>query len=385
MKTVFSISLLLALAPAAIAQCTITGAGTADPAPPLDGWNATAVPIGFSFPFNGTTYTDLFYSDHGLLALSNGGTPVPNGAPAVYEPAAANLDTIGLDIICAYWGDHTVQALGVPTAPAGLFVDNTSGNYCTVTWVDNEPFDSFTAGAFSVSVTLFPSGEIRICLDGRCNNTSSTFGALETVIGVHQFGNPIPAALDLSMAASTTTDATAFEEFVGPGPANTNTPDPNFDLSDTTITFTPLSPGWLVLTDTLACASTASVGTGCGGLTLTSASPPAIGMSWDFDLSGITIPAPIPNFVALGVQTPPAPIGVLFPNLFGATCTAYMDASFGLLDIGAATAGVASGSLPIPAVAALKGFSLAAQGLAFDPAGPPTFFLSNGETGIVGY
>ena len=46
--------------------------------------------------------------------------------------------------------------------------------------------------------------------------------------------------------------------------------------------------------------------------------------------------APLPNFIAFGAATPPAPVGVLFPTLFGATCEAHTDAAFGLLGIGLA-------------------------------------------------
>ncbi len=375
--TLPSLALLL-LAQTAIAQCVISPIGAPDPAPPIDNWQTGSLPIGFAFPFNGATYTHFYHSDHGLIALNNAGVPaVPGGGAQVWTPGAAGLATFAADVICAYWGDHTVSG-------GALHIDNTSGSHCTITWFDCEPYAGFTAGAFTAQVTLFPSGEIRINLDNRCNNTSSTYGAVETVIGVHQDGNPVPASSDLS-AGAVTADATCFELFIGPGPTTVNTPDPNFDLGDTTLTFIPTSPGWIVIASSpVACADSTSVGTGCGGLSLAASSPPVLGGSWDLDLSGITAPAPVPNFLAFGNATPPTPLGVILPGLFAVGCTGHMDLAFGLVDIGPAAAGVASMQLTIPADTALTGYSLTAQGLAINLANG-MLFISNGQIGTLGH
>jgi hypothetical protein len=374
---------LAALSPLAIAQCTLQEFGTLDTAPPIDNFTTAPVPIGFAFPFNGTTYTDMWISDHGIIALSNGTTPTPIGGASTYTPGAANLDTLGADCIFAYWGDHSTQGFGAPTSPnAGIWVDNTDPASCTVSWIDNEPYLSYAAGAFSVSVTLFPSGEIRIRLDDRCNNTSSTFGALETIVGVHTLNNVAAGPSDLSTVV-TTTNATVFEEFIGPGPVGSNTPDPNFDLNNTTLTLTPLSPGWLCVPTPLDCGSTTDVGTGCG-LTLVTTRPPFVGTNWSMEVSGVTAPAPLPVFIAYGMPVPPTPVGVLFPTLFGPTCEAHMDAAFGMYAIGAPTGGMASTSVAMPNNAALTGAALSAQAVAFDP-GAPLLVLSNGNDTTIGY
>lgn len=378
--TLTSLSLAL-LSKLAVAQCTILGTGAIDPTPPIDGWEPGFFAIGFPFPFNGTTYTHFYYSDHGLIALNNAGTPaVPLGGAQVWDATTANMATMGADCIFAYWGDHTAGA-----APAGIYLDNTSGTHCTITWVDSEPYFAYTAGAFTAQVTLYPSGAIVVCLDNRCNNTSSTFGGLNTIVGVHQNGFTVPASSDLSSNTVVTLDPTVFQLFVGPGPSFTNTPDPNFDLGNTTIQFIPTSPGWAVLVDPLTCAATATLGSGCNGLTLTSTTPPVIGGSWGLSLSGITAPAPFPNFLGWGSQIAPTPVGILFPGLFGPTCNAYMDLGLGLVDIGPATAGVANFSLPLPPTANLKGLMVTTQGVSFNIAGPDLFGLSNGEAGTVGY
>ena len=111
---------------------------------------------------------------------------------------------------------------------------------------------------------------------------------------------------------------------------------------------------------------------------------PVLGGSWDLDLSGITIPAPVPNFMAFGAATAPTPLDVLLPTLFGAGCTGYMDLGFGLFGISPATAGVASVSVPIPSSPSLRGYTLTAQGLSINPA-TGKLGVSNGETGVLGH
>lgn len=370
---------LVVLAQTAIAQCVISPTGTMDPAPPVDNWNTGTIPIGFLFPFNGATYSDLYYSDHGMIALNNAGVPVtPPAGAQTYTPGTAGLTTFGADVICAYWGDHTVGG-------GGIHIDNTSGTHCTITWLNSEPYLNFAAGAFTAQVTLWPSGDIRINLDSRCNNTSSTFGPLETIIGVHQDGNLVPASSDLGTGTVVTPDPTCFELFVGPGPQFSNTPDPNFDLGDTTLDFIPTNPGWVVIPSSpVACANSTSTGAGCGGLSLSASNPPVMGGSWDLDLSGITAPAPFPNFMAFGNATPPVPLDVVLPGLFGAGCTGHQDLAFGLLDIGPATAGVASLQVPIPSASALTGYTLTAQGVSINVANG-MLFISGGETGALGH
>lgn len=387
MHRTLALTATAALSSLALAQapCTIQETGILQAGPPVDNFFTTPFPLGFTFTFNGTAYDEIYVSDHGIISLATGGVPLPNGGAATYTPGSANLDALGADCIFAYWGDHSTQGFGTPTAAnAGIWVDNSSGTSCTVTWFDNEPYLSYTAGAFSTSCTLFSTGEIRIRMDSRCNNTSSTFGALETVIGVHSLNNAVPAASDFSQPSTVTVDSTCFEEFIGPGPAATNTPDPLFDLGDTTLTFTPLTPGWLVTPSTLACGSVTDAGGGCAGLTLTTTAAPFAGTTWGMEVGGVQA-SPLPVFLALGASTPSTPVGVLLPTLFGPTCTATQDAANGLLILPAATAGISSISLNVPNSAAITGAALSAQGMAFDLSSAAEFALSNGNDVVVGY
>tara|TARA_R110002072_G_scaffold273219_1_gene433667 strand:- start:64037 stop:65182 length:1146 start_codon:yes stop_codon:yes gene_type:complete len=374
--------LLLAVATPAVAQCTLLGTGTIDPSPPGCNFSATTFPIGFAFPFDDgsgiATFTDFAYSDHGCVSLHNGGaTPVPAiplGGVQVYDPGAQpNTALTGggfagflADMIYVYWGDHV---------GATMHIDNTSGTYCTITWIDTEAFGGGGTIPVSCQVTLYATGVIKIKLDDRCMNHGSSFGPITTVVGISADGVPIPPETDLTAGALVSTSATVYEEFTGPGPVATNTPDPLFDLGGTIITFTPVGGGlWLSDTAPLVCAATATVGTGCGGMGLTSATTPVLGQSWDLAITG----GGVADFIAFGNETTATPVGVLFPNLFAPTCNSYMDAAFGVLSAGAPT------SIPIPLAANLCGLVMTAQGMAL-VAAPTPLILSNAETATVGY
>ena len=97
-----SLSLLLA-APAAAQLCfngdfgTSLGKNTVDTVYSIQ-------PIGFAFPFAGTTYTNIHVNDHGFVQLSNNGVPTPlaTGATALYTPTVTNFMAGGPKIAPLY-------------------------------------------------------------------------------------------------------------------------------------------------------------------------------------------------------------------------------------------------------------------------------------------
>ena len=144
MKTLLVSVALLSAAPLAMAQCTIQGTGTSlmQNGVLVDGWTA-GIPIGFAFPFAGSTYTDMYLSDHGLCALHNGGTPAaPPGAAFVYTPDPNSLGSAGAAILAPYFSDHSMFYNAVAGTNEGeLWVDNDNGgSHCTVTWTDVETY-----------------------------------------------------------------------------------------------------------------------------------------------------------------------------------------------------------------------------------------------------
>ena len=106
MNRTLALTAVASLGSLAIAQspCTIQEIGALQAGPPVDNFTTSPIPLGFTFDFNGTSYDEIFVSDHGIISLATGGVPIPNGGAATYTPGAANLDALGADCIFAYWG-----------------------------------------------------------------------------------------------------------------------------------------------------------------------------------------------------------------------------------------------------------------------------------------
>jgi len=255
---------ILIAAPAAVAQCGLispTGTSQNQNGVLFDGWTAT-IPLGFSFTFDGVAYTDMYVSDHGLVALNNAGVPAaPTGGSFVWDPLASNLAAAPCPMIAPYWTDHNLQG-GLGTGTGEIYVDNTSGTFCTVTWLDVETYNTAGTGQiFSFSVTLHDTGIIDFNYDDRVNNDGSTFGALNAVVGVSAPGATPTASADLSSGTASSTTSFLHEEFTTTA---SGTPNPNFDLATSQLQFIPTMPGWVVAPNTTAnCATIVSYGRGC--------------------------------------------------------------------------------------------------------------------------
>lgn len=367
---------LTAFAPAVLAQCPIPGTGTSlnQNGVLVDGWTGS-VPIGFAFSFAGTTYTDMFLSDHGLCALHNGGTPAaPPAGAFTYNPATNNLVSAPGPLLSPYWSDHSMFYFTAGGNAGELWVDNTSGTYCTVTWKDVETYIDGTPFTFQMS--LFNNGQVQFCYDNRVCNEGSTFGALNAIVGMAPNGVALPAASDLSMGPVVATNA-IFQEFTTTAPLTCN---PLFDLQDTVLTFVPTSPGWVVIVGSLPCASAVAYGTGCGTPALTlAATNPVLGANWDFTTSNIDplSPIAITLFGNLQVTIPLAVLGA--PG-----CNAHIDTILADLT-GVSIGGTSVAGFPLPLNATLKGAQLTAQSICLTTSNTFGLLTSNGVLGTAGY
>jgi hypothetical protein len=368
--TRLSLSAAFFLASSAIAQCTITGPGTQVTPTPFDSWT-TIQPIGFTFPFCGASYTGLFVTDHGIIALTNGGTPaVPLGGSFVWNPSAANL-VANSPMIAPYWSDHTPGS-------AGIIKVDSSATRCTVTWLNMQTYLNQTP-PFTLQVTLYPSGQMVFCIDNRVNNSGSTFGALNAIMAVSPgVGGTLGAPVDISSSPVTPNDV-AFEEWVTTA---ASTPNPLFDVANSTITWIPTNPGWVVIKDVLACAANNVFGAGCDGLAL-SASLPILGASWTLTATGVAPVSPIAIFFfGVGELNPGVPlpaIGIQAPG-----CSAYVNGLITSLSA-PSIGGTAALPIPLPLDAALKNASLTVQALGLTLSNPSSLATSNGLTGDLGY
>ena len=202
-------------------------------------------PIGFSFPFGGTTYTDVHVCTNGYLQLSNAGTPAP--AAADYTSSAAELGT-GSPRIAPLWTD-----LFMDVSLGGVcYVDSTPSR-CTITWDKAINYGNVTT--FQIQVQLFPNGDVKFFYSAGVIN-ASTFGtaAAAAVVGMSPgLGATLPAVSNLSTAL-TTPDNSVYETFTGGG----------FDMPASSLLFVATAPGWTTVPAALSgCATSANYGQGC--------------------------------------------------------------------------------------------------------------------------
>ncbi|MCR9245534.1 MAG: hypothetical protein NXI31_10915 [bacterium] len=336
-----------------------------------------AIAIGFAFPFEGSTYTDIHISDHGICFLSNGGTPMPPAAtPLVYSPEASSLVANG-PVICPFWSD-TVPTNSTSTNTAGFFVDS-QATTCTVTWRGVESFGFPAPGTspMSFQLRLFDNGNLEFVYGPNVTNNSTFGGAsAQGVIGLSP-GQPatLPAEVDLSMGPSTT-EGTVFEEFAAAF---------EMDMALGSLLFQPASPGWDVtfIADGAGCARSEVFGVGCDGLTLTTTDEPNLGTTWELTTSGVSSSAIAITYFALGRSDPPVPLTSLNYPAPGCDVNLLLTAVFTNL-LGTVNAGQTSVSIAVPNLQAFVNVTITAQSIAFSNANAAGFATSNGAAGIFG-
>ena len=317
-------------------------------------------PIGFPFPVGGTTYTDLHITDHGFVQLSNGGTPVPAGIPAIYTPTTSNFVT-GAPKVAAMYAD--VIGLG-----GGRIYYKSSATQSTITWVNMQNF-GFSTPRFDFQLTLFPNGDVRVVYGPNVYNNSTFTGTAGAITGITPGGGvTLPAPTDLS-AGGTTVDPTIFEEWPT---ANT------FDLANTTLLFVAANPGYAVvnLGAPTNCGDASTYGTGCDGMSMTNVGEPTFGnANFALRIDGVPATSPI-ALAAFGDQVVNPGLDLTFLGMPG--CFGYTNLSLGLFTSGPVASGSSTFALAIPNNPALLGTTLAAQGVAFSAATPAGLAASNG-------
>lgn len=228
-------------------------------------------PIGFAFPFAGTTYTDISISDHGICFLSNAGVPAaPTATPFVYSPVAAALANNG-PVIAPFWADI------VPGGIGDVYLDGTASEF-VITWQDMINFGG--TQTFSFQLTLSIAGHIKVVYDANVTNASIfPSPADHSIIGCSPGGGALlPASIDLSAGPATLDDST-YQEFLV---ANT------FDMPSDGFKMIPTNPGFVVqpLGGIANCAAAFRYGSGCGGV---QANLYEVFDEGQFDLNGATI------------------------------------------------------------------------------------------------
>jgi hypothetical protein len=322
--------------------------------------------IGFAFPVNGVTYTDMHITDHGYIQLSNGGVPAPIGAPAVYTPTTANL-VGGSPKICALYAD--IIGLG-----GGEIYVNSSATQTTITWRNMQNF-GFATPRFDFQLTLYPNGDFRVVYGPNVTNVS-TFGVPSDngIVGATPGGGAsIPASSDVS-AGGASVDPTVYELWTVPN---------SFDLASSAVLFVATNPGYTFvnLGGPANCGTATPVGSGCDGMTMAGVGQPTLGNS-AFALRISNVPAISPfAFVAFGDSNPSLDLTIIgMPG-----CTAYTNLSIGLFTSGPVVSGVSDFALAIPSAPVLVGTVLESQGVALSTSTQAGLAASNGVTIFVGF
>lgn len=249
LKNALAVSLSLSLAAIAAAQnCPSNTLGTSlgvgdDTLFPIQ-------PIGFAFPFAGTTYTNVHVSTNGFVYLSNSGVPAPGVADA--SPTTAEF-VAGSPRIAAFWNDLNILAGN----GAGVFLASSAAG-CTITWKNAQNYAGLNVLAtpvFDVQLQLLPNGDVRVYYGGSVTNRSTFAGGQVAIVGATPgAAAPLPAAVDY-LVAGATVDNTVFETW-----ATADT----FDLQARELTLVATAPGYAYVAANQAnCATTVDYGVGC--------------------------------------------------------------------------------------------------------------------------
>ena len=197
--------------------------------------------LGFAFPFNGTTFTDIHISTNGFVYLSNGGVPAPGGALCCTGTTAQLV--AGSPKICAYWSD-----LNIIAANGSAVKYNALPGKAVITWENAVEFGN--TERFTVQMQLSVTGEITFTYDSRCQiRTTGDF-----LVGMSEGGGvAVPAVSDFA-TVNTSTTATVWENWTTLG---------SFDLAGQSVLFVPTGVGYTWVPTPCPSGTNVAYGTGC--------------------------------------------------------------------------------------------------------------------------
>ena len=197
--------------------------------------------LGFAFPFNGTTFTDIHISTNGFVYLSNGGVPAPGGALCCTGTTAQLV--AGSPKICAYWSD-----LNIIAANGSAVKYNALPGKAVITWENAVEFGN--AERFTVQMQLSVTGEITFTYDARCQiRTTGDF-----LVGMSEGGGAVvPAASDFA-TVNTSATPTVWENWTTLG---------SFDLTGQSVLFVPTGLGYTWVPTPCPSGNNVAYGTGC--------------------------------------------------------------------------------------------------------------------------
>lgn len=328
-------------------------------------WLSGVIPIGFAFPIGSQSYTGMYVTDHGFVALNNNGVPAAPPLPSLYSPTLANF-ALGGPKVCAFYADIVAQN-------GEIYVDSQPSR-CLITWRSMHNY-GLPALRFDLQLALFPNGDARIVFGPGVTN-DSTFGtpASNGITGISQGGGAtLPPGSDLSIVGSTGNPA-LHELWTTPL---------SFDLANNTLILLAAGGGYsfAMLGAGINCAQAPRLGSSCGGLYHGAMGLPGLGTA-NYRLRIDNLPlVGTPGFFSFGNAVNP---GIALGGIGMPGCSGYTDLAFGMY-AGTATAfAISDVVLSIPASASLVGAQFASQGIALSTTTPLGLVASNGVLHTVG-
>jgi hypothetical protein len=161
------------------------------------------IPLGFGFPYQGSTYTSAFVNANGNITFGSGDTDFSESVGEFLNDQPR---------IAAAWDDLN------PNAGGSVYASYTVGSV-TVTWEDVPEW--LATGANTFSVTLEPSGDVTI--------DYGAMGINDAIAGITEGGGAVAVETDLSAGGPYSKSGTTYEQFTGAG-------DP-LDLAGDTLDF----------------------------------------------------------------------------------------------------------------------------------------------------
>jgi hypothetical protein len=197
-----------------------------------------AQPIGFAFPFNGATYTNVFACTNGFIYLSNAATTT--NSPLCCTGTSASLVASPDPMIAPYWTDLLVTAPGSVNFTANAV-------RAVITW-NNACEYPLTAPAWTTQLQLYASGEI-VMFFGPTMVISSHTGLTGMSPGANA---PVPPASNYS-AAPFLVGNTNFQTYTNVAPP----------LIGSSLDFVPAGPNQYLVQILNCAASNLNYGAGC--------------------------------------------------------------------------------------------------------------------------
>lgn len=198
--------------------------------------------LGFSFPFNGTTYDRIYPVTNGFCYLGNAASPVPTLSLCCNGSAATMAAALN-PMLCPFYND-----LNMIAGQGSVMVENSAPNRCIVTWSGAVQYGQ--TRVFDLQMQIYSTGEVLFFYGPAMSLLSGTAGLVGMSPGS---GAAVPPPSNFAAAPFVVgnTNYEIFSNLV------------NLDIVGQTLDFIPTGPNQYLVTKISCSASNNSYGVGC--------------------------------------------------------------------------------------------------------------------------